>query len=561
MKIPSPPQILRHLNRLREIVSILIKYGLADWISRLDLEFAKNLLKDASTSEALARLSRPTRIRLALSELGPTFIKLGQILSTRPDLIGVELANELSQLQTDVRADPPESVRAEIEAELKRPIDEIFDDFEGKAMASASIGQVHRARLKTGEQVVVKVRHKGIEEKLRVDLEILVGGAQIAEMLPEFKLYRPRATVAEFQRTLKRELDFGRELRHLQQFEKAFAGDETVRAPKPYVEFSTSRVLTMEYLDGLKLADLERLDGSGVDRQEIARRGAELYLTMIFDHGCYHADPHPGNLIVLPGNVIGLVDFGMVGRIDDSLREEFGEMLTALTQRDATSLTRIVMRLGSPPADLDEAALNVDLADFVDHYATQRLDEFDLGGALNELVEMIRRYRIVLPARVAMLIKVLVMLEGTSRLACPKFSLMEIMRPHQRRMMWRQMSPTYRLRRWRRTASEAMRLVEWLPRGLSDILQQVQTGKFDIHLDHRGLEPSVNRLVMGLLASALFVGSSLLLSRNVRPYIPWPVWVADAQLSLLGAAGMLLSFFLGFLLVRAINKSGHLDRH
>ena len=561
MKIPTPPQIYRHLNRMREIAATLIKYGLADWISRLDLEFAKNLLKDAGTSEALARLSRPTRIRLALTELGPTFIKLGQILSTRPDVIGVEMANELTQLQTDVRADAPEDARATIEAELKRPIEDIFDAFEEHALASASIGQVHRARLKSGEQVVIKVRHKGIEEKLRVDLEILVWAAQFAEMLPEFKLYRPRATVAEFQRTLKRELDFGRELRHLQQFEKAFSGDETVRAPKPFAELSTSRVLTMEYLDGVKLADLERLDGAGFDRQEIARRGAELYLTMIFDHGCYHADPHPGNVIVLPGNVIGLVDFGMVGRIDDKLREDFGEMLTALTQRDATTLTRLVVRLGSPPSDLDEAALNVDLADFVDHYSTRRLDEFDLGGALNELVELIRRYRVVLPARVAMLLKVLVMLEGTSRLACPKFSLMEVMRPHQRRMMWRQMSPTYRLKRWRRTFAEALRLAEWLPRGLNDILQQVQTGKFDIHLDHRGLEPSVNRLVMGMLASALFVGSSLLLSRSVQPYIPWPGWVADAQISILGASGMLLSFFLGFLLVRAINKSGHLDRH
>jgi ubiquinone biosynthesis protein len=174
---------------------------------------------------------------------------------------------------------------------------------------------------------------------------------------------------------------------------------------------------------------------------------------------------------------------------------------------------------------------------------------------------MIRRYQILLPARVAMLIKVLVMLEGTSRLACPKFCLMEVMGPHQRKMAWRQMSPAYRLRKWRRTAGEALRLAEWLPRGLGDILLQVQSGKFDIHLDHRGLEPSVNRLVLGLLASALFVGSSLLLSRNVRPVVPWPAWVADAQISLLGAFGAILSFFLGFLLLRAINKSGHLDRH
>lgn len=560
MKLRSIPQLLRNSNRIREIASVLIKYGLADWISRLGLEFAKDLLKN-SASEALARQTRDARIRLALTELGPTFIKLGQILSTRADLVGVDLANELSQLQAGVRADSPETARAIVEAELGRPIEEVFGEFSGQAMASASIGQVHAARLKSGASVAVKVRHKGIEEKIRVDLEILVGVAMIAEMLPEFKSYRPRATVSEFQRTLKRELDFSRELRYLQQFARDFSGDDTVRIPKTYPEFSTSRVLTMERLEGVPLTDPLQVQAGGFDLQEVARRGAELYLTMIFDLGCYHADPHPGNIILLPGNVIGLVDFGMIGRIDEVLREEIGEMLLAMTQRDAATLTRVVMRLGSTPPDLDEAALTVDVADFVDHFAAQQLDEFDLAGALNELIEMIRRYRIMLPARVAMLLKVLVMLEGTSRLACPRFCLMEVMRPHQRKIAWRRLSPSYRLRKWQRTAADMSRFLELLPRGMSDILQQVQSGKFDMHLDHRGLEPSVNRLVLGMLTSALIVSSSLLLSRDVPPFIPWPQWLAEAQISLLGASLGILSILLGFRVLWAINKSGHLDRH
>jgi ubiquinone biosynthesis protein len=279
---------------------------------------------------------------------------------------------------------------------------------------------------------------------------------------------------------------------------------------------------------------------------------------MIFLHGSYHADPHPGNLVVLPGNVIGLLDFGMIGRIDEPLRENIEEMFTALVEHDAMHLTSIVTRIGMMPPQLDQAALSVDLADFVGHYANQRLDEFDLGGALNEMLDIIRRYQIMLPERVAMLVKVFVMLEGTSRLLSPSFSLMEVMRPYQRQLIWRRLSPSRQARKLRRLYSEVEHLVEVLPRGLVDILHQVQTGSFDVHLDHRGLEPSVNRLVLGMLASALFVGSSMLLSWKVPPLIPWPSLLRE--LSLLGIVGSTLSILLGLRLWLAINKSGHLDR-
>lgn len=557
MKITSIPQLYRNLNRWREILSVLSKYGLANWVSRLDLEFAKGFFKDPD-GEVLARHRPEARIRLALAELGPTFIKLGQILSTRADLIGVELANELRQLQTAVRADPSELVRATVVAELGRPIEEIFAEFTDQPLASASIGQVHHARLKTGEAVVVKVQHAGIEEKVRVDLDILVGLAQLAEMIPEFVNYRPRATVAEFQRTMRRELDFSREERHMHQFAHDFAGDPTVHIPHPYPELSTPRVLTMEYLDGVKLSEPERLVQEGFDLEEVARRGAQLYLSMMFTHGFYHADPHPGNIVLMPGNVIGLLDYGMVGRIDEQLREAIEEMLSALVYRDAVHLTSIITRVGTVPIQLDQAALSLDIADFVAHYGNQRLDDFDLGGALNELMEMVRRYKIMLPARVAMLIKVLVMLEGTSRLLSPGFSLLEVMRPYQRQLIWRRLSPARQLRKMRRLYSELEHLVEVLPRGLVDILQQVQSGKFDVHLDHRGLEPSVNRLVLGMLASALFLGSSLLLHSRTPPLIPWPAILN--QLSVLGTLGCAISIALGLRLLRAINKSGHLDQ-
>jgi ubiquinone biosynthesis protein len=314
----------------------------------------------------------------------------------------------------------------------------------------------------------------------------------------------------------------------------------------------------MEYLDGVRLVDQPRVLAAGFDLEELARRGADLYLRMIFGSGFYHADPHPGNIMLLPGNVIGLLDFGMVGRIDEGLREDIEEMLLAVAQRDAGHLASIICRVGCVPPQMDQAGLSLDVADFLSHYANQRLDDLQLSAALNELTEMIRRYRITLPARVSMLIKVLVMLEGTSKLLSPRFSLLEVMGPYRRQMVLRRLSPVRRLRKMRRLYSELERLAEVLPRGLTEIMQQVQSGKFDVHLDHRGLEPSVNRLVLGMLASALFLGSALLLSRDVPPLIHFPP-LFD-RLSVFGALGCAVSLALGLRLLRAINKSGHLDQ-
>jgi ubiquinone biosynthesis protein len=569
MKISTIPHLYRNVNRWGEILTILSKYGLADWISRFDVALVKGFLKNRD-GEALAHLHRETRIRLAIEELGPTFIKLGQILSTRPDRVGMPLAQELQKLQTGVPCDKPQVVQATIESELGQSIDELFTDFDPTPLASASIGQVHRARLKTGEHVVIKVQHAGIRRRMEVDLDILGGLAQIADGMPEMAPYRPQQTVAEFRRVIRRELDFCREARNLQQFARDFAHSPRVCIPRFYPAFSTSRVLTMEWLDGAKIAEIagrsqqqndefrmtndEMKDSSfasPIDLRQVARHGAEIYLEMVFKHGFYHADPHPGNLVLLAGGQIGLLDFGMVGRLDESLREDIEDMLAAIVSQDAQQLTSLVMRLGAAPTGLDESALSVDLTEFVLHYANQPADQFDLAGALTEMVEIVQRYRILLPAPLAMLIKVLVMLEGTGRLLQPNFSLMEVLEPYQKKMWQRRMSPARQIRKVRRIYSELEQLAEVLPRRLRDILQQIETGKFDVHLDHRGLEPSVNRLVLGLLTSSLFLGSSLLISRDV-----WAVY----RISIPGTLGVMLSAFLGWRLLRAIAKSGRLDR-
>jgi ubiquinone biosynthesis protein len=576
MKISTIPHLYRNVNRWGEILTILSKYGLADWISRFDLAVVKGFLKNRD-GETLAHLTRETRIRRAMEELGPTFIKLGQILSTRPDRVGMPLAQELQKLQTCVASDPPEVVMETVRAELGQPVEMVFADFDPIPVASASIGQVHHARLHTGEEVAVKVQHAGIRRRMEVDLDILGGLAQLAESIPELAPYRPQATVAEFRRVVRRELDFAREGRNMQQFDRDFADCEYVHIPRFYPDLSTPRVLTMEWLGGAKISDLatrmpvacepipvsegnghaaaanvpQAAPYAGYDLAQVARHGAEMYLQMVFQNGFYHADPHPGNLVVLPRGRIGLLDFGMVGRLDESLREDIEDMLAAIVSQDGQQLTSLVMRLGSVPTGLDEAALCVDLTDFVLHYANQPVAEFDLACALTEMVEIVQRYRIMLPPPLAMLIKVLVMLEGTARLLEPNFSLMELLEPYQATMWRRRLSPTRQIRKVRRIYSELEQLAEVLPRRLRDILQQIESGKFDVHLDHRGLEPSVNRLVLGLMTSALFLGSSIMISMDV-----WTVW----GVSIPGTLGVLLSAFLGWRLHRAISKSGRLDR-
>lgn len=560
MRISTIPHLYRNVKRWSEIVSVLSKYGLADWLSKTNIDFIKDRLRHPD-GEILARLTREARIRLALTELGPTFIKLGQLLSTRPDIVGKDLADELRLLQTEAPADSAEQARATLEEELGQPIEEVFSEFEDTPVASASIGQVHRARLRSGERVVVKVQHAGIERKVQEDLDVLSGLALLAEQFPEFANYRPAQNVAEMGRMLKREIDFGREERNLTQFGAMFKDNGTICIPRPWTDYCTARVLTMDRIDGISIAHPEQLLATGVDAATVAQRGAELYLEMIFTHGHFHADPHPGNIVVLPGNVIGLLDWGMVGRIDERLREDIEEMLIAIVNNDTAMLTMLIQRIGRAPANLDEGGLATDIADFVGHYSTQSLEHFNLSGALTDMIEIIRRYQIKLPPQVALLIKVLVTLEGSARLLSPKFSLMELMQPFQRQMFLRRLSPMRHVRKLRRFFLEVEGLAEILPRRLVDILDQVQAGKFDVHLDHRGLGPSVNRLVLGMMASALFLGSALLLANKVPPTLfHRELWFRLHELSILGLIGCTLSILLGLRLLRAIQKSGHLDQ-
>ncbi len=496
MKYPisSIPQLYRNFKRWTEILSVLSKYGLADWLSRTNIDFVKDRLK-APHGEVLARESANKRIRLAITELGPTFIKIGQLLSTRADLVGVELAAELTQLQSDVHADDFEYVKKLVEDELGEEIQDLFAEFEESPIASASIGQVHRAQLKDGRRVVVKVQHEGIGSRVNNDLEILAGIAQLAEMLEEFKPYQPLALAAEMGRSMRRELDFGREERSLLQFAALFEDDPDIRVPKPITDFCTAKVLTMELLEGTKLKQLETIKGRNIDHEQIAQCLTKAYLSMIFKEGFFHADPHPGNILILPGGVVGLLDFGMVGRLNERMRDSIEEMLLAIVNQDVAMLTLVIKRLGHIPSNLDEGSFSNDIADFVGQYASLPMDRLNIEDALNDMMSIVRQHSITLPNETALLIKTLITLEGTAKMLQQDFSLMELIGPFHRTMLLRRFSPKRQARRLRRFMMQTEQIIEVLPERFSDILEQIRTGRFDVHLDHRRLGPSVNRLV------------------------------------------------------------------
>jgi ubiquinone biosynthesis protein len=551
------PRLARSLSRLIEIVRTLAKYGLADTIGRLDYRFVRRW----TSGTELARLSvetREARIRLVLTELGTTFIKFGQVLSTRQDIIGPALGSELARLQADVPADTFAVTQAIIEAELKRPIGELFAEIVPIPLASGSIGQVHRATLHDGRRVAVKVQHLDIVRRVSDDLAILHELARLAEQfLPEFRIYRPILLVAEFERALNRELDFCRELRHLQLFRQAFAHDPTVRFPQPYPTHSSSRVLTMEFFDGVPFNRPDEIRAAGGDFDELVRRGTRVFLDMIFRDGFFHADPHPGNLMLLPpsaecpSGAIGLLDVGMVGRLDNKLRERIERSFWAVIRQDSSALTELIVQVGEIPIRFDPSALEAEVAEQLAFYQGMPLEQFQFGTALNDLTEAVRRYRIMLPAPLALLIRVMVMLEGTGRILAPQFNLMEMLEPYQRKMVMKKLSPR---RFWRLLATLGRDwddLFRQFPRQLTSIFRLLQRQEIGVQLMHRHLEPSVNRVVFGMLVSALFVGSSMLWAFRAPPVL--------AEMSVFGVIGCFASGLLGYYLFRAIQHSGQLE--
>jgi ubiquinone biosynthesis protein len=503
----------RNAHRLSEILSILGRYGLADWFGNLPYDWIQKRLV-AFDGQRLGGLTKEARVRLALIELGTTFIKLGQMLSTREHLVGSTLAAELKQLQDKTPPDPPEVVRQTVAAELGKPPEEAFQEFEAAAFASASIAQVHRARLPDGRRVIVKVQHAGIEGKVNCDLDLMMGLAEVLEKhVPQLRSYRPVAMTRELRRVLLRELDFSSERRNLETITRNFAEAKTVHFPTVYPELCSRRVLTMELLEGILVTNYEELHASGIDLNEVALRAADMYLEMIFRDGFYHADPHAGNFILLAGGVVGVLDFGMVGRMDEQLRDNVDTLLLAVSRGDSELLTKWSLSLGRRLTDVDRPALQSEVSDLATELVGQSIGDLDISGAIERMTDIMRRYGLLMPPSVSMLLRTVVMLEGTARQLDPSFSLAEVLERHQASAAHTFADPQRWLRKLGRSYRDWERLGKVLPESLTDVLSGLRGGTFELKHADLHLEKAVDRLVIGILSAALFLGSAQLLSR------------------------------------------------
>ncbi|MGC6448559.1 MAG: ABC1 kinase family protein [Rubripirellula sp.] len=590
MKITAIPQLYRNLKRWREILAVLRRYGLADWLTQFQLPF-RDALKDPG-GVPLSNYTREQRVKMALTDLGPTFIKLGQVLAARPDLVGPSLAEELKSLRASVPADSIEQVRETLRQELGEDYEKHFTKIESRPLATASVGQVHKAKLKDGNAVVIKVLRSEIEPTVRQDMEVLTGLAQLAEHVDAFAVWRPSDMVRQLAPMITREIDFARERQNLEHFGEVFDSHESgVLIPRAVRELCTRRVLVMEEITGTPLSDFLRdykeqsshqqqafsdptdqsseqdaIDGSRANdssstKDRLAEKLADVYLAMIFDEGLFHADPHPGNLIVASDGRLGILDFGMVGRIDENLRESIEEMLIAISQSDQYRLTRLIRRIGDAPLDLDESLLAIDVAEFIGTFGRQRLGEFDMTGAINSLSELLHRHAITLPNQSALLLKMLISLEGTLRELGASFDSLEMVRNFVRRVMRRRLSPERRLRQVRRIYHEAESFLESAPEELVSLMRQTRKGELRVVLEHQRIGPTVNRLVLGLMASAVFLGSSLLMAMKVPPLLFQQEALLGMQdISLLGVVGVFGSFSVMMWLLIAIRRTGHLTR-
>ena len=550
--------MVRDLPRLHEISSVLIRYGWGDVVRILGvshlLERAGQLLH-WQTSNEVAQLDLPIRIRLALTDLGPTFVKLGQILATRVDVFPPSWIAEFEKLHSQVPPVPFDRLRPGLEAVWGRKVEEVFADFQLEPFAAASIAQVHRAHLPDGTPVVVKVRRPDILSKIEADLRILNHLARLLELqMPDLRRYRPAQIVGQLKRSLLRELDLVKEARNLDTFQERFRDDDTVHIPRVYWDYCGEVVNVQEELVGIPGTDVARARAEGYDLELLASRGADAVLKMILIDGYFHADPHPGNVVYLPGNRIGMLDFGMVGRITDSRRDQLIDFLEALIHKDEAGMLN-VLTLWAGDADIDEEHLAYDISEMVFGYDNLTLKDIRVGTLLSEVTGVMRDNHLSLPPDLTLLFKAIITLEGLGHQLDPDFHMVDHLTPFVQRIMEARFSPQALAKRARKGLKEMAEIVIGLPRDVARLFRMARRGRLRVdldlkRLDHFGLQlnQAANRLTMGVLTASLVVGSSIIMTVKGGPEL--------FGLPLFGLLGFVVAFFNSVWILYAIWRSG-----
>ncbi len=547
-----------HLHRYRQIAEALARHGFGFLLSLLGLErflpFHRELLGDSSANQSL---TPPQHIRGALEELGATFIKLGQLLSTRPDLLPPEYLVEFARLQDDAPPfDTKEAIEI-IESELGHPIEHLFMEFDHQPLAAASIGQVHAARLADGTEVIVKVRRPNVVEQIEEDLEILQNAAAAMNRRWEFaKRYDLLGLVQEFALTLRAELDYIREGQNAERFALNFTGDKSVHIPRIFWETTTTRVLTQERIRGVKVSELSEHDHFAETRRQLARLGTQAILKMVFEDGFFHADLHPGNFFIEPDGRFGLVDFGMVGVVDERTQDYLANLILALSRQDFDRLTEAVLELEVVKHRVDRNELRRDLEHLIKPYFGLSLGDVKLAPLFNEAFAVIRRHRLHIPPHLALLVKTIIITEGIGTRLDPHFHLTEVISPYADQLMLRLFSPRRMVKKLGQASVDVARLGVEIPQQLRHILTEIERGGFEVGMKPGTFEPLIdrlerlaNRIVLGVIASAFIVGLAVLLSVYRLP--GWERWAGT-----MFAVGFFFAVLLGVYLAWSILRSG-----
>ena len=524
----------RDLGRCQEIAAVFLKHGLGDVVQRIGLaglfERAGRALR-LNPERVVRDLPTERRLRLSFEELGPTFVKLGQLLASRGDLLTPEWRAELACLTEQVAPVPFEDLAAQLTEDLGAAPDEVFDDLQREPLAAGSLGQVHRARMRSGEEVVLKVRRPGVRAQVEADLRIAGRIAELLESeLPETRRFAPVRLVRHFASVLRDELDFATEARHTATMRGQLESHAALRVPLVHEGYGCERLLVLEYMGGTSAHQWAQNGGLGtlgtgeaIDGPFLATAGTDAVLEMIFEHGLYHADPHPGNVLFLGPRELGLIDCGMVGRLTPERRSEFLGLLAAAVQRDGRRMCDLLMRWSDGTVEIDEDQFAFDLRGFCERYFNASLAEFNVSSALSEILSIVRENGLVLPPDVASLLRVMVLLEGLGHSLDPKFKLGPALEPFVRAQAfgWRGA-----LQGLGDGAEDLYRLLLDLPGDLRGLLRRARSGSVKLDLDLERLERfgaqidrSANRLTVGIVTAALIVGTSIAATAESGPFL------------------------------------------
>jgi len=555
----------RNIGRIKHIAQVFLGHGFGHLITQMGM-YRLVSMRRRLAGVALPRFteveSAPVRLRRAFEELGPTFIKLGQVLSGRPDLVTAPFAEEFKKLRDEVPPFPYEEAREIVEAELGAPIGKLYAEFDPVPVAAASIAQVHNATLNDGTKVVVKVRRPGIGRNLEQDISILMGIAGLLERhVPESRIFNPTAIVEEFARTVKREMDFVIEADNAVRFATNFKDSPYLYVPSVHLDYTKQRVLTMERISGIRISDVATLDQAGFDRSELARNGAQAFFKQVLEDGFFHADPHPGNMFVMADGRIGLVDFGIIGRLTEENMEVIADTFLALVKKDFDGLVRQYINMGFVTEDVDldkfRHDFKNDLIELIEPLYGKTISQISLSDYIDRVTHLAIKHKLKFPADFILMNKALLTIEGLGMELDPGFDFIEVARPYAARLVKKKYSPKRYSHRIRRDLMDISDFVSSLPRQMRIIIRKIIKDDIHVGLEVKGMDRfirefdrSTNRISFSLIIAAIIVGSSVIIhSDKGRMMLGYPF---------LGLVGYLLAAFLGLWLVWGIIRSGRL---